>query len=166
MFIQCLNQILSVWPSSTSFTIKSRSPWFQTMWLFIIHSPFSFLWRTFSNNRRCVFRALPLSASKWQFSHFFLSWALFMCRLRKTLFFVTKSHSLNLNSVWCLFSTCPLISLPSLPVKSHREHFTLGLIEASGPFRPRVFFGLWFVWRGGGMMPLTTSIRSTWFWST
>ena len=89
-----------------------------------------------------------------------------MCRLRKTLFFVTKSHSLNLNSVWCLFSTCPLISLPSLPVKSHREHFTLGLIEASGPFRPRVFFGLWFVWRGGGTMPLSTSIRSTWFWSS
>ena len=27
--------IFSVWPSSTSFTIKSRSPWLQTMWLFM-----------------------------------------------------------------------------------------------------------------------------------
>ena len=67
-----------------------------------------------------------------------------MCRLSKALFLVMNSDSLHLNSVWCLFSMWPLISLPYLPVKSDLEHFTLGLMVASGP--SRVFFGLRVVW--------------------
>ena len=93
------------------------------------------------------------------FSHFtFLSWLLFMWRLRKALVLVTKLHTLHLNSVLCFLSTCESISFPCFPVKSHREHFTLGLIMASGPFG-LVFLGLGFVWRGGRLIPW--SCRST-----
>ena len=81
-----------------------------------------------------------------------------MWRLRKALVLVTKLHTLHLNSVLCFLSTCESISFPCFPVKSHREHFTLGLIMASGPFG-LVFLGLGFVWRGGRLIPW--SCRST-----
>ena len=50
-----------------------------------------------------------------------------------------------------------LLSLLS-SIYSHWEHFTLGIIMASGPFE-LVFLGLGFVWRGGGLIPW--SCRST-----
>ena len=77
---------------------------------------------------------------------------------RNALVLVTKLHTLHLNSVLCFLSTCESISFPCFPVKSHREHFTLGLIMASGPFG-LVFLGLGFVWRGGRLIPW--SCRST-----
>ena len=107
----------------------------------------------------CVFRELSLSASILQLSHFtFLSWLLFMWRLRKALVLVTELHTMHLNSVLCFLLTCELISFPCFPVYSHREHFTLGIIMASGPFG-LVFLGLGFVWRGGRLIPW--SCRST-----
>ena len=61
----------------------------------------------------------------------------------------------------------PLISLPSLPVKSHLEHFTLGRMVASGPFLEfSLVFGLsGQLGKRGGMMPLSSK-RLTGFLST